>query len=151
MNIVAFDPFLTDERAKELGVKKVETVAEMLPEIDYLTVHTPLTDETRNLIGDKEIDMMKKGVILINCARGGIYNLDAIQRGLESGKIGGVAMDVYPEEPCVDLHLFKMEHVVCTPHLGASAVEAQVSVALEAVEIMIEYLKTGVARNRCNK
>ncbi|MBR5757012.1 MAG: hypothetical protein IKX88_00250 [Thermoguttaceae bacterium] len=151
MNIVAFDPFLTDERAKELGVKKVETVAEMLPEIDYLTVHTPLTDETRNLIGDKEIDMMKKGVILINCARGGIYNLDAIQRGLESGKIGGVAMDVYPEEPCVDLPLFKMEHVVCTPHLGASAVEAQVSVALEAVEIMIEYLKTGVARNRCNK
>lgn len=151
MKVLAFDPFLSPERAKEMGVTKVETVAEMLPEIDYLTVHTPLTDETRNLISDEQIAMMKQGVYLINCARGGIYNLDALQRGLESGKLGGVAMDVYPEEPCTDLPLFKMDHVVCTPHLGASTVEAQLNVALEAVEIMIEYLKTGVARNQCNK
>lgn len=151
MDVIAYDPTLSEKHAKEMGVKKVETVAEMLPMIDYLTVHTPLTNETRNLISDKEIDLMKKGAILVNCARGGIYDLDALQRGLESGKLGGVAMDVYPEEPCTDLPLFKMDHVVCTPHLGASAVEAQVNVALEAVEIMIEYLKTGVARNQCNK
>jgi len=151
MDVIAYDPTLSEKHAKEMGVKKVETVAEMLPVIDYLTVHTPLTNETRNLISDKEIDLMKKGAILVNCARGGIYDLDALQRGLESGKLGGVAMDVYPEEPCTDLPLFKMDHVVCTPHLGASAVEAQVNVALEAVEIMIEYLKTGVARNQCNK
>ncbi|MBQ9875082.1 MAG: hypothetical protein IJM30_11540 [Thermoguttaceae bacterium] len=151
MSVIAFDPFLTDERAKEMGWKKVESVAEMLPEIDYLTVHVPLTDETRGLIGDKEIAAMKPGAYLINCARGGIYDLDAVQRGVESGKLGGVAMDVYPEEPCVDLPLFKMDRVCCTPHLGASAVEAQVSVALEAVEIMIDYLNNGVARNQCNK
>ncbi len=151
MDVICFDPYLTEERARQLGVKRVETVAEMLPVVDYLTVHTPLTDATRNLISDKEIDMMKKGVYLINCARGGIYDLGALQRGLESGKLGGVAMDVYPEEPCTDLPLFKMEHVVCTPHLGASTVEAQLNVALEAVEIMIEYLKTGVAKNQVNR
>ena len=151
MDVICFDPYLTEERARQLGVKRVETVAEMLPVVDYPTVHTPLTDATRNLISDKEIDMMKKGVYLINCARGGIYDLGALQRGLESGKLGGVAMDVYPEEPCTDLPLFKMEHVVCTPHLGASTVEAQLNVALEAVEIMIEYLKTGVAKNQVNR
>lgn len=151
MNVIVFEPYMSEERAAEMGVVKVETVAEMLPQVDYLTVHTPLTDQTRNLISDEQIAMMKDGAILINCARGGIYDIDALQRGLESGKLGGVAMDVYPEEPCTDLPLFKMEHVVCTPHLGASTVEAQMNVALEAVEIMIDYLKNGVVRNQCNK
>ena len=151
MKVIALDPFLSAERAEALGVKKVDDLKDLLPEVDYLTVHVPLTDETRGLIGDKEIALMKDGAYLINCARGGIYDLDALQRALDSGKLGGVAMDVYPEEPCVDLPLFKSPRVVCTPHLGASAVEAQTLVALEAVEILIEYLKTGVARNQCNK
>jgi D-3-phosphoglycerate dehydrogenase len=151
MNIVAFDPYLSAQRAQELDVKVYESVAEMLPVVDYLTVHVPLTDATRNLIDEKEIAMMKDGVFLINCARGGIYNMDALLKGIESGKLGGVGLDVFPEEPFTESPLFGKPNVVCTPHLGASAVEAQVSVALEAVEIMIEYLKTGVARNRCNK
>lgn len=151
MKVIAFDPFLTPERAKELGVEKFETVKEMLPLVDYLTVHVPLTDETRDLISDDEIAMMKDGVYLVNCARGGIYNMDALVRGLESGKLGGVGLDVYPDEPCADHPIFKFKNAVCTPHLGASTVEAQISVALEAVEIMIEYFKTGKARNLVNR
>ena len=151
MTVVAFDPFLTPERAESLGFKKVETVDEMLPRIDYLTVHTPLTPETKNLISDEQIAKMKDGVYLINCARGGIYNMDALVRGLESGKLGGVAMDVYPDEPCTDSPIFKFKNAVCTPHLGASTVEAQIAVAVEAVEIMLEYFNSGVARNQVNR
>ena len=150
MKILAFDPYLTSQRAQELDVVKYETVAEMLPLVDYLTVHIPLNDATRNLIGDTEIAAMKDGAFLINCARGGIYNMDALKRGLESGKLGGVALDVYPEEPCTDSPLFGMPHVVCTPHLGASTTEAQMNVALEAVELLIDYLKNGVIRQAVN-
>ncbi len=150
MKVVAFDPYLSPQRAKELDVTVYETVAELLPIVDYLTVHTPLTDATRNLIGDAEIAAMKDGVCLINCARGGIYNMDALQRGIESGKLGGVALDVYPEEPCTDSPLFGKPHVVCTPHLGASTTEAQMNVALEAVELLIDYLKNGVIRQAVN-
>ena len=150
MKVVAFDPYLPAQRAKELDVTLYETVAELLPIVDYLTVHTPLTDATRNLIGDAEIAAMKNGVCLINCARGGIYNMEALQRGLESGKLGGVALDVYPEEPCTDSPLFGMPHVVCTPHLGASTTEAQMNVALEAVELLVDYLKNGVIRQAVN-
>lgn len=150
MKIVAFDPYLPPARAQELDVTLYETVAEMLPIVDYLTVHTPLTDATRNLIGEKEIDALKDGACLINCARGGIYNMDALRKGLESGKLGGVALDVYPEEPCTDSPLFGMPHVVCTPHLGASTTEAQMNVALEAVELLVDYLKNGVIRQAVN-
>ena len=150
MKIVAFDPYLSAQRAQELDVKVYDTVAELLPLVDYLTVHTPLTDATRNLIGDKEIESMKDGVCLINCARGGIYNMEALQRGLDSGKLGGVALDVYPEEPCTDSPLFGRQNVVCTPHLGASTKDAQMNVALEAVELLIDYLKNGVIRQAVN-
>ncbi len=150
MKVVAFDPYLSAQRAQELDVKVYETVAELLPIVDYLTVHVPLTDATRNLIGEKEIEAMKDGVFLINCARGGIYNMDALLKGIESGKLGGVGLDVYPEEPCTDSPLFGKPNVVCTPHLGASTKEAQKNVALEAVELMIDYLKNGVIRQAVN-
>ncbi|MBR5627290.1 MAG: phosphoglycerate dehydrogenase [Thermoguttaceae bacterium] len=150
MTVIAFDPYLSAAKAQELGVKVYETVAEMLPLVDYLTVHTPLNDSTRNLIGEKEIEALKPGARLINCARGGIYNMDALVEGMKSGKLGGVALDVYPEEPCTNNPLFGMPNVLCTPHLGASTEEAQTNVALEAVELLIDYLNNGVIRQAVN-
>ena len=126
MPVIGYDPFLSRERAEELGITKVDTVDEMLPQIDYMTVHTPLTPETKGLISDAQIEKIKPGARLINCARGGIYDEAALIAGLESGKLGGVALDVYPSEPCTDSPLFQMENVLCTPHLGASTDEAQI-------------------------
>ena len=150
MKIVGFDPFLTGERAKELGIEKVEQVKDLLPEVDYLTVHTPLTPETTNLISHDEVKLLKPGVRLINCARGGIYDNEALIEGLKSGHLGGVALDVYPEEPCTDNPLFHMDNVLCTPHLGANTDEAQVEVAIEAVDLLINYLSTGEIRSAVN-
>ena len=118
--------------------------------VDYLTVHTPLTDETRNLIGAKEIQMLQKGVRLINCARGGIYNEAALVEGLKSGQLGGVALDVYATEPCTDSPLFGMPNVLCTPHLGASTEEAQANVAVEAAELLIDFFTTGAIKQAVN-
>ena len=150
MDIVGFDPFLSQERAEELGIRKVNAVKDMLPEIDYLTVHTPLTPETEGLIGPEEVKLIKKGARLVNCARGGIYDEAALVAGLESGHLGGVALDVYSNEPCTDSPLFKMDNVLCTPHLGASTEEAQIGVAVEAVELCINYLNTGEIRSAVN-
>lgn len=150
MELIGYDPFLSNERAAELGINKVETVEEMLPHIDYLTVHTPLTPETKGLIGPDEIKKMKKGVRLINCARGGIYDHRALVEGLKSGQLGGVALDVYEEEPCTDSPLFQMPNVLCTPHLGASTEEAQIGVAVEAVDLLVNYLTTGEIRSAVN-
>jgi len=150
MTVVAFDPFLSSSLARELGVKQVENVREMLPEVDYLTVHTPLNEQTRDLIGMEELELLKPGVRLINCARGGIYNVDALVEGLNSGKIGGVALDVYENEPCTDNPLFGMPNVLCSPHLGASTEEAQTSVAVEAAELLIDFFATGVIRQAVN-
>jgi len=150
MRVLGYDPFLSAQRAKELGIKAVATVKEMLPEIDYLTVHTPLNDETRSLIGTDEIQQMKKGVRLINCARGGIYNEQALAEGLKSGQLGGVALDVYSTEPCTNSPLFGMPNVLCTPHLGASTEEAQTSVAIEAAELLIDYFTTGAIKQSVN-
>ena len=150
MNVVAFDPFLSAERAEDLGVTKFEKIHDMLPEIDYLTVHTPLTPETEGLIGPEEVKLIKKGARLINCARGGIYDNDALVAGLESGQLGGVALDVYPDEPCTDNPLFQMDNVLCTPHLGASTEEAQIGVAVEAVELLVNFLTTGEIRSAVN-
>ncbi len=150
MEVVGFDPFLSRERAEELGINKVETVEEMLPEIDYLTVHTPLTPETTNLISTEQVSLLKKGARLINCARGGIYDEVALAAGLESGHLGGVALDVYPNEPCTDSPLFAMDNVLCTPHLGASTDEAQIGVAVEAVELLVNYLLTGEIQSAVN-
>ena len=106
MKVLGFDPFLSRERAQELGIELVDTVAAMLPRVDYLTVHTPLTEETRGLISAAQIDKLKPGVRLINAARGGIYDEAALAEGLKAGKIGGVALDVYATEPCTDSPLF---------------------------------------------
>lgn len=150
MDIIGFDPFLSSEKAAELGIHKVETVAELLPEIDYLTVHTPLTPETKGLIGPDQIKTLKKGARLVNCARGGIYDEAALVEGLKSGHLGGVALDVYENEPCTDSPLFGMDNVLCTPHLGASTEEAQIGVAVEAVELCVNYLTSGEIRSAVN-
>ncbi len=150
MSVLGYDPFMSKERAKELGIEPVETVESMMPRVDYLTVHTPLTDETRGLIGAAQIETMKPGARLINAARGGIYDEAALAEGLKAGKLGGVALDVYVTEPCTDSPLFGLPGVVCTPHLGASTEEAQTQVAVEAVELIVAYLTTGAIRHAVN-
>ena len=150
MRILGYDPFLPAARAKELGVETVQSARDMLPLVDYLTVHTPLNNETKNLISHKEIAMMKKGARLINCARGGIFDEAALVEGLKSGQIAGVALDVYPEEPCTKSPLFGMPGVLCTPHLGASTEEAQTNVAVEAAELLIDFFATGAIKQSVN-
>jgi len=150
MKILGHDPFLSADRMRSLGVEPVETVHKMLPQVDYLTVHTPLTEETRGLIGMAELELLRPTVRLINCARGGIYDEDALLAGLESGRVAGVALDVYASEPCTDSRLFGHPGVVATPHLGASTEEAQTQVAVEAVGLLIDFLKTGTIRHAVN-
>lgn len=150
MRVMGYDPFLSPEQAKRLGIEPVESVREMLPKVDYLTVHTPLTPETRNLIGRDEIELLKPGARLINCARGGIYDETALLRGLENGRLGGVALDVYASEPCRSSPLFGLPNTLCTPHLGASTEEAQTQVAIEAVQLLLNFLATGEIRYAVN-
>ena len=150
MRVLGYDPFLTSDKAAMLGVEPVDNVEAMLPQVDYLTVHTPLTDETRNLVDVPQLDLLKPGVRLVNCARGGIYNEAALAQGLTSGKIAGVALDVFAEEPCTNSPLYGLPGVVCTPHLGASTEEAQTQVAVEACELLIDYLTTGAIRHAVN-
>ena len=150
MRVMGFDPFLSQERAKELGIELVGTVRGMLPEVDYLTVHTPLTDDTRHLVGMDELAILKPGVRLVNCARGGIYDEKALVEGLKRGVIGGVALDVFEQEPCTDSPLFEMPSVLVTPHLGASTEEAQSQVAVEGVGLLVDFLSTGSIRHSVN-
>ena len=150
MRVMGFDPFLSQERAKELGIELVGTVRGMLPEVDYLTVHTPLTDDTRHLVGMDELAILKPGVRLVNCARGGIYDEKALVEGLKRGVIGGVALDVFEQEPCTDSPLFEMPGVLVTPHLGASTEEAQSQVAVEGVGLLVDFLSTGSIRHSVN-
>jgi D-3-phosphoglycerate dehydrogenase / 2-oxoglutarate reductase len=150
MRVLGYDPFFSATRAKELGIEPCESTEEMLPLVDYLTVHTPLNDQTRNLIGHEQIRLLKKGVRLINCARGGIYNEEAMVAGLKSGHLAGVALDVYPEEPCTTSPLFGIPGVLCTPHLGASTEEAQTNVAVEAAELLIDFFTTGAIKQSVN-
>lgn len=150
MRVIGYDPFLSAEAAEKLGIERVENVHDMLPRVDYLTVHVPLTPETKDLIGAAEIEIMKPDVRLVNAARGGIYNEQALAEALKDGKIGGVALDVYASEPCTDSPLFGMPNVVCTPHLGASTEEAQTQVAVEAVQLLTNFLTTGEIRHAVN-
>lgn len=150
MRVIAYDPFLTDESAAKLGIQRVATVAEMLPLCDYITVHTPLTPETQYLINSKNLSQLRPGVRLINCARGGIYEEVALVEGLSSGQIGGVALDVFEEEPCTNSPLFGLPNVVCTPHLGASTEEAQTQVAVEGIHLLFNFFKTGEIRHSVN-
>jgi D-3-phosphoglycerate dehydrogenase len=150
MRVVVYDPFLAAERAGELGVELFGSVREMLPELDYLTVHTPLTDDTRHLIGKAELSLLKPGVRLINCARGGIYDEEALLEGLESGVLAGAALDVFETEPCTESPLFGRPDVLVTPHLGASTEEAQSQVAIEGVNLLTDFLRTGTIRHSVN-
>jgi D-3-phosphoglycerate dehydrogenase len=150
MRVMGFDPFLSPDRAAELGIELIDSVRGMLPHVDYLTVHTPLTDETRHLVGMGELELLKPGVRLINCARGGIYDEQALVAGLQSGKIGGVALDVFEKEPCTDSPLFGMPGVLVTPHLGASTEEAQSQVAVEGVGLLVDFLTTGTIKHAVN-
>lgn len=150
MRVLGFDPFVSAEQAAKMGIEHVESVHAMLPRVDYLTVHTPLNEHTRNLIDAEALELLKPGARLINCARGGIYNEAALLAGLKSGKLAGVALDVYETEPCTDSPLFQESGVLATPHLGASTEEAQTQVAIEAVELLLNYLQKGEVRHAVN-
>jgi D-3-phosphoglycerate dehydrogenase len=150
MNVIGFDPVLTADRAAALGIELCGLDA-IWARADAITVHTPLTATTQNLVDDAVVARLKKGVLLINAARGGIYDLDALLRGLESGHIGGVALDVFTTEPPPkDLAILQHERVIATPHLGASTKEAQARVALEIAEQVVSYLATGAVKNAVN-
>ncbi len=150
MRVIAFDPVLTEDRAAELGVDLV-TLDAIWREADVITVHTPLTPQTKGIIDDAVVPKLKRGVLLINCARGGIYDEGAVLRGLESGHIGGAAFDVYVEEPPpAGSPLLAHERVVCTPHLGASTHEAQERVSTQIVDQVIAFLTTGAIENALN-
>jgi D-3-phosphoglycerate dehydrogenase / 2-oxoglutarate reductase len=149
MNVIGFDPFMTAERAAELGIELL-TLDELWKRADAITVHTPLTAETKGLVNDATIAKMKKGVLLVNAARGGIYDEAALVRGLDSGQIGGVGLDVFPEEPPGLTDIVKHPKAVVTPHLGASTEEAQSRVALEIAQQVAAYLQTGEISNSVN-
>ncbi|SDU34789.1 phosphoglycerate dehydrogenase [Stappia sp. ES.058] len=149
MRVVAFDPFLSEERALSLGVEKVE-LETLFARADAITLHTPLTDKTRNIIDADAIGKMRNGVIIINCARGGLVDETALRAGLDSGKVGGAGVDVFVEEPASQNALFGAPNLVCTPHLGASTSEAQENVALQVAEQMSDYLIKGAVSNALN-
>ncbi|WP_439532285.1 phosphoglycerate dehydrogenase [Polymorphobacter sp.] len=149
MKVVAFDPFLTPERAEHLGVEKVE-LDELLARADFITLHTPLTDSTRNILSAANLMKTKKGVRIINCARGGLIDEVALKAGLDSGHIGGAALDVFAEEPAKASPLFGTPNFISTPHLGASTDEAQVNVAIQVAEQMSDFLLTGGVTNALN-
>ncbi|MGD0190815.1 MAG: phosphoglycerate dehydrogenase [Rhizomicrobium sp.] len=149
MKVVAFDPYLSAERAATLGVEKVE-LNDLLSRADFITLHTPLTHETRNIISADAIGRMKKGVRIINCARGGLIDEQALKAALESGQVAGAALDVFEEEPATANALFGSDKIVATPHLGASTSEAQENVALQVAEQISDYLLTGAIANALN-
>ncbi len=149
MHVVAYDPYLSAERAADLGVEKME-LNDLLARADFITLHTPLTNETRNIISVDAISKMKKGARLINCARGGLVDEAALKAALDSGHLAGAALDVFAEEPAKANALFGNEKVVATPHLGASTEEAQENVALQVAEQIADYLLTGAITNALN-
>ncbi|HKR20490.1 MAG TPA: phosphoglycerate dehydrogenase [Stellaceae bacterium] len=149
MKVVAYDPFLSPERALALGVEKVE-LDELLARADFVTLHTPLTDATRNLIDAKALAKAKKGVRLVNCARGGLVVEADLKAALDSGQVAGAAIDVFPVEPAKQNLLFGHPNVIATPHLGAATTEAQENVALQIAEQMADYLVSGAVTNALN-
>jgi D-3-phosphoglycerate dehydrogenase len=149
MRVVAYDPFLSEKRALDIGVEKVE-LPELLSRADFITIHTPLTDATRNILSREALAKTKKGVRIINCARGGLVDEAALAEAITSGHVAGAALDVFEVEPAKDSPLFGMEKVVCTPHLGASTSEAQENVALQVAEQISDFLLTGAVSNAIN-
>ncbi|QIL01946.1 phosphoglycerate dehydrogenase [Sphingomonas sinipercae] len=149
MKVVAYDPFLTPERAVELGIEKTE-LDELLRRADFITLHTPLTDQTRNILSRDALAKTKPGVRIVNCARGGLVDEAALKDGLDSGHIGGAALDVFENEPARDSPLFGTPNFISTPHLGASTSEAQVNVAIQVAEQMSDFLLLGGVTNAIN-
>jgi D-3-phosphoglycerate dehydrogenase len=149
MKVLAYDPYLTEKRAIELGVEKTELVT-LLTRADFITLHTPLTDATRDIISREALAKTKKGVRIINCARGGLVDEAALADAIESGHVAGAALDVFETEPATESRLFGLENVVCTPHLGAATAEAQENVALQVAEQMSDFLLTGAVSNAIN-
>jgi D-3-phosphoglycerate dehydrogenase len=149
MKVIGFDPFLSPERAVEIGVEKVE-LDELLARADIISLHTPLTDKTRNILSREALAKTKKGVMIINCARGGLVDEAALRELLDAGHIGGAGFDVFVEEPAKANVLFGAENVVATPHLGASTLEAQENVALQVAEQISDFLLTGAVSNALN-
>jgi D-3-phosphoglycerate dehydrogenase len=149
MKVVAYDPFLSPERAVEMGVEKVE-LEDLLARADVITLHTPLTDKTRNILSAENLAKTKKGVLIVNCARGGLVDEAALRKLLDEGHVGGAAFDVFIEEPAKSNPLFGAENFIATPHLGASTNEAQENVALQVAEQMSDYLINGAVTNALN-
>ena len=144
MTVVGFDPFLSAERAQEMGVESVPRLGDLWGRCDYISLHTPLSAETRHIIGDKELGQMKDGVRLINCARGGLIDEAALLEALNSGKVAGAAIDAFdPEPPPADHPLVVHPKTLVTPHLGASTEEAQISVAVEAARLLVDFFERG--------
>ncbi len=149
MKVVAYDPFLSEEKAAKMGVEKVE-LDELLARADFITLHVPLTDQTRNILSKENLEKTKKGVRIINCARGGLVDEEALAELLKSGHVAGAAFDVFSEEPATENPLFNLPNVVCTPHLGAATTEAPENVALQVAEQMSNYLLDGAVDNALN-
>lgn len=149
MKVLAYDPFLTEERAAQLGVTKV-TLEELLPRADFITLHVPLTDKTRNILSRDNIAKLKPGARVVNCARGGLVDEAALAEALKDGRVAGAGFDVFAVEPATESPLFGLPNVVVTPHLGAATKEAQENVALQVAEQMSDYLLTGAVQNALN-
>jgi len=149
MKVIAYDPYISREAAEKKGIDLV-SLDELLGLADFISVHTPLTDETRNLINKDSFAKMKKGVIIINCARGGIINEKDLYEAIKGGKVAGAALDVFEKEPATGNPLFELEEVIATPHLGASTGEAQENVATAIAQQMVDFLVLGEARNAVN-
>lgn len=149
MKVLAYDPFLTEEKALELQVRKVE-LDELLSSSDIITLHVPMTDQTANIINKDSLEKCKDGVRIVNCARGGLVDEKALKKYIENGKVSGAAIDVFELEPATDSIFFGMEEVICTPHLGASTLEAQENVALQIADQMSDFLTTGAVSNAIN-
>ncbi|SHE80287.1 D-3-phosphoglycerate dehydrogenase [Ruegeria intermedia] len=149
MKVIAYDPYLGQEKADKMGVEKVE-LDELLARADFITLHVPLTDQTRNILSRENLAKTKKGVRIINCARGGLVDEEALAELIKSGHVAGAAFDVFSEEPAKENPLFGLPNVVCTPHLGAATTEAQENVALQVAEQISNYLLTGAVENALN-
>jgi len=150
MNVIAYDPFLTREAAARIGVELV-SLDELYSRADFISIHTPLTPETRNLVGPSAFEKMRQGVRIINCARGGLIDEEALYNAIVSGRVAGAALDVFAQEPPPPNHpLLKLDQVICTPHLGASTQEAQIGVAVTIAEQMIDFLINGTVRGAVN-
>ena len=150
MKVIAYDPFLSHDRAVKLGVEKIDDLDELLGRADFITLHLPKTDTTANLLSAERIAKIKPSARLINCARGGLVDEEAVAKALHEGRLAGAAFDVFAVEPATDSPLFKAPNVVCTPHLGAATSEAQENVALQVAEQMSDYLVRGAVSNALN-